>query len=121
MAIPGSIVPDVATTIASCPVVVFSKPGCKYCVLSERLLASKWVPHTVVDVSAYSDDEDFDGFYESLLRASEGASSFPMIFGEGRFIGGYRGLEAFLEAFLASSEERPKLSEGPEFVTNEDF
>ncbi|WP_437877231.1 glutathione peroxidase [Sorangium sp. So ce513] len=65
-------------------VLLFTKPGCSYCVKAKRLLDERGVTYDEVQASP------------RRLRAVSGKSSTPQIFIDGKYIGGADDLEAYL-------------------------
>lgn len=65
-------------------VLLFTKPGCSYCVKAKRLLDERGVTYDEVQASP------------RRLRAVSGKSSTPQIFIDGKHIGGADDLEAYL-------------------------
>lgn len=67
---------------------LYTTSACAYCVAAKRLLGKLGLPFDEVDLT-------WDHpLRERLSRENDGYSTVPMIFVEGRFIGGYRELSA---------------------------
>lgn len=79
-------------------VVLHSKPGCKYCDLAETLLKNMEVAY----VKVMYDPEDADYVVRrDAMFSAHGLRSFPNVFVNGEFIGGY---EQLLELFESDSD-----------------
>lgn len=79
-------------------VVLHSKPGCKYCDLAETLLRDMDIAYTKV----MYDPADADYVQRrNAMFGAHGLRSFPNIFVNGTFLGGY---EALLELFESDSD-----------------
>lgn len=66
-------------------VLLFTKPGCKYCVKAKRLLSERQLPYAELPVSP------------RILHALPGARTTPQIFINGKHIGGADDLERYLQ------------------------
>lgn len=70
--------------------VIWSKPGCSFCEQAQKLLEMK----------GYQVDERKLGFgwnREQLLESVPNAKSVPQIFVDGKYIGGFTELRAYLQ------------------------
>ena len=70
--------------------VVWSKPGCPYCVMAKKILEQK----------GYDVDERVIGFgwnAEQLFEAVPNAKTVPQIFLDNEYIGGYDNLQTHLK------------------------
>ncbi len=65
-------------------VLMFTKPGCSFCIKAKKLLGDQQWPYEEVPASP------------RRLRAVSGKSSTPQVFVDGKYIGGANELEAFL-------------------------
>ncbi|KAG9398683.1 hypothetical protein AC1031_014467 [Aphanomyces cochlioides] len=74
----------VASTLASNPVVVFSKTYCPYCVLAKKVLTSVNAKYEVVEIDNLPNGDDI--FY--ALVSKTGCETVPQVFIGGTFIGG---------------------------------
>lgn len=74
------------------PVIVYTAALCAYCAAAKRLLQKLGVPYREVDLTR--DHE----LRERLSRENGDYRTVPMIFVEGRFIGGYTDLSALEKA-----------------------
>lgn len=72
-------------------VVLHSKPGCKYCDLAETLLNDMQVTWTKVMYDP--SDADYVARRDAMF-AAHGHRSFPNVFVDGEFVGGYEQLAA---------------------------
>ncbi|CAK4184656.1 unnamed protein product [Aphanomyces euteiches] len=89
----------VASTLASNPVVVFSKTYCPYCVLAKKVLTSVNAKYEVVEIDNLPNGDDifyalvsktgtslnFDELFRSMCV---GCETVPQVFIGGNFIGG---------------------------------
>lgn len=66
-------------------VLLFTKPGCQYCVKAKRLLGERQIPYAELPVSP------------RILHALPGARTTPQVFVNGKHIGGANELELFLQ------------------------
>lgn len=72
-----------------------SKSNCGFCEESEKLFRKHGVKPYVVKFEDHPRDEMSDIIQE--LRKEKGHTTFPAIFYEGKFIGGYDQLKAFYD------------------------
>lgn len=74
----------------SSSVSVYSKEGCKYCVMAKRLLIDNGIPFTniVMDCDTLNYEED----KRALLLKTNGHTTFPFIFIGDEFLGGFSDL-----------------------------
>ena len=84
-------------------ILLYTTPYCGYCRAAKRLLTSKGLDFTEIDVS-----EDL-GLREDMISRAKGMRTVPQIFIHGRHVGGYDELaqlerEAKLDAWLAELE-----------------
>lgn len=78
-----------STTPPTEPVIVYTAALCGYCAAAKRLLQKLAVPFREIDLTR---DHDLR---ERLSRENGDYRTVPMIFVEGRFIGGFTELQAF--------------------------
>ena len=83
-------------------VLVYSSPFCGYCSAAKRLLTSKGVDFTEIDVMFDPDRK------REMIERSSGRRTVPQIFIDGRHIGGFDDLSALdqrgeLDPLLAAS------------------
>jgi glutaredoxin 3 len=84
-------------------ILLYTTPYCGYCRAAKRLLTSKGLDFTEIDVS------DDLGLREEMISRTNGVRTVPQIFIHGRHVGGYDELaqlesEAKLDAWLAELE-----------------
>jgi len=81
---------------------IYSKSGCPNCVKAKTLLKSKHLLFKIVNCDEYilEDKESFLSFITSLSNTE--VISFPIIFYDGKFIGGYNKITEFVEELLLS-------------------
>ena len=82
-------------------VVLYTKPGCPYCVAATGLLARKGVDFTEIVASNAPEKK------AEMIQKSGGKATFPQIFIDGKHIGGSDDLHALearhgLDALLAA-------------------
>lgn len=70
------------------PVEMYIKPGCPYCHAAERLLASKNVTFTTINILAQPSKRP------EMIKRANGGSTVPQIFIGGQHIGGFDDLSA---------------------------
>lgn len=70
------------------PITVYTTPICSYCSAAKRLLTTRQLPYTEVDLS------DDQALRERLSRENNGYRTVPMIFIGDDFVGGYTELAA---------------------------
>ena len=70
------------------PVTVYTTRTCTYCTAAKRLLHERGVPFEEVDLTQDA------ALRMRLSEENDGYRTVPMIFVEGRFIGGFRELTA---------------------------
>jgi len=84
---------------------IYGKSGCTFCVKAKSLLKEKNLIFNVIDCDEYL-IEDKPGFLEFIKNiAGKEVNIFPMIFYQGKFIGGYNETKEFLDKLLLSFEE----------------
>lgn len=71
-----------------------SKPGCKYCDLAETLLNDMQIEYTKVMYDPV--DPDYVARRDAMF-AAHGHRSFPNVFVDGEFVGGYEQLRELFE------------------------
>lgn len=83
---------------------VYSKSGCPNCTSSKKLIKDKFFSLTEINCDEYllEDKENFLAFIES--KAKKSVKTFPMIFYEGKFIGGYYETIDVIDKLLLSFE-----------------
>ncbi len=69
-------------------VVIYTRPGCGYCMMAKQLLGAKGVDYTEYNI--WSKDE----YKDEMLKRSGGAQTVPQIFINGDHIGGSDDLHA---------------------------
>ena len=79
---------------------IYSKSGCPNCVKSKSLLNSKHLLLKVVNCDEYilEDKEAFLLFITSVSNVE--IKSFPIVFYDGKFVGGYNEIIPFVEELL---------------------
>jgi glutaredoxin 3 len=79
---------------------IYSKSGCPNCLKAKALLNSKHLLLKVVNCDEYilEDKETFLSFITSLSNVE--VKSFPIVFYDGKFIGGYNEITEFVEELL---------------------
>jgi glutaredoxin len=84
---------------------IYSKSGCQNCIKIKNLLKEKKETFNVVDCDEYilEDKEGFLLFIRDL--AEKECKVFPMIFYEGKFIGGYIETCHHIDKLLTSFDE----------------
>jgi len=79
---------------------IYSKSGCSNCTKVKALLNDKNLLLKVIDCDEYilEDKESFLSFITSL--SNKEVKTFPIIFYDGKFIGGYNETKEFVEELL---------------------
>jgi glutaredoxin 3 len=79
---------------------IYSKSGCPNCVKAKALLNSKHLLLKVVNCDEYiiEDKETFLLFITSLSNTE--VKMFPIVFYDGKFVGGYNEMITFVEELL---------------------
>ncbi len=90
---------DIDTIIDKNNIVIFSKPNCKYCTKSYDLLKEKNLDYYKFDVGDYLESQDFDVIYDKLQILTNKAKTYPMIFAEKKFIGGFNELKEYIKNY----------------------
>ena len=79
---------------------VYSKSGCSYCTKVKQLLRDKQIFFLEVDCDKYL-LEDKEGFLSFIKeKANKEYRTFPMIFKDGKFIGGFSETQTFIDKLL---------------------
>jgi glutaredoxin 3 len=63
-------------------ILIYTKPGCPYCVAAKRLLTSKGVAFTEIDISGKPDVRS------QMIAKANGSTTVPQIFIGTRHVGG---------------------------------
>ena len=84
---------------------VYSKSGCSNCVTTKKLLKEHNFLFTEVDCDDYiiEEKEKFLNFIENIAETSY--RTFPMVFYDGKFVGGFTHTKEFIDKLLLSFEE----------------
>lgn len=69
-------------------VIIYTRPGCGYCIMAKQLLSSKGNEYTEYNIWAK------DEYQQDMLKRSGGASTVPQIFINGNHVGGSDDLHA---------------------------
>jgi len=75
---------------------IFSKPNCKYCRFALSLAKQKQLDYQYTNIIDYQDEEWFDNFYDDLKAHSQ-AKTFPIIYHNKKYIGGFTELQKLME------------------------
>lgn len=79
---------------------IYSKPGCPNCTKVKRLLSEKNIIFLDVECGDYL-LEDKEGFLSFIKeRANKEYRIFPMVFNDGKFIGGFTETQYYFDKFL---------------------
>ena len=79
---------------------IYSKSGCSYCTKVKKLLRDKEIFFLEVDCDEFL-IEDKEGFLLFIKdRANKEYRSFPMVFKDGNFIGGFAETQSFIDKLL---------------------
>jgi len=86
---------------------VYSKSGCKNCLNVKSLLKEKFFIHTIIDCDEYllEDKEGFVAFIKKKANIEYEYRTFPILFYDGKFIGGFNETKTYIEKMLLSFEE----------------
>ena len=84
---------------------IYSKSGCPNCLKSKALLKEKKLLFNVIDCDEYilEDKPFFLSFINDI--ANQEVKTFPMIFYDGKFIGGFTETSNFVDKLLLSFED----------------
>jgi glutaredoxin len=76
---------------------IYSKTGCTYCTKVKLLLTGFELPYTIVNCDEYllENKEKFLDFIKT--KAEKEYKTFPMVFLEGKFIGGFMETKASID------------------------
>jgi glutaredoxin len=79
---------------------IYSKSGCSYCTNVKKLLLDKQTFFTDISCDEFL-IEDKEGFLLFIKdRANKEYRSFPMVFKDGNFIGGFAETQSFIDKLL---------------------
>jgi glutaredoxin len=82
------------------PVVIYTKPLCRYCILAKELLNSKNIPYKEYNIEQSN--------YKLEMESKTNAKTVPQIFIDGKLIGGYdQLLQLYSSSSFFSKEEEP--------------
>lgn len=94
---------------------IYSKSGCMYCTKSKHDLNAKNIVPLVIDCDEYLLDNK-PAFLDYIRsKAGKEYRSFPMIFYDGKFVGGYVELKSHLHANTQHTEAASSISFATEF------
>ena len=84
---------------------VYSKSGCPNCTKVKKLLAEKKVFFVVIDCDDYiiEDKENFLLFIKE--RVNKEYKTFPMVFNDGNFVGGFTETQDYFNKLLTFDEK----------------
>jgi glutaredoxin len=84
---------------------IYSKSGCSFCLKAKALLKEKNLLFHIIDCDEYilEDKSSFLAFINGI--SDKEVSSFPIIFYEYKFIGGYSEMIHFIDKLLLSFDE----------------
>ena len=84
---------------------IYSKSGCPNCNKVKALLKDKNLIFDVIDCDEYI--IEYKDFFLSFIkeRANKEYKTFPMVFCDGKFIGGYIETQEYIEKLFLSFEE----------------
>lgn len=84
--------------------VIISKANCPYCVKAANFLTEAGFEYVKLSITDYTEADNFDEFYEEMLSLT-GAKTFPIIFIDGKYIGGYTELVAKYKNHVALTDD----------------
>ena len=86
-------------------ITIYSKSGCPNCVKVKKLLEENKIRFTVIDCDEFilEDKKYFFNFMEKFIGFQY--STFPMVFDNGKFIGGYADTMEHIKEILDFNEE----------------
>ena len=72
-------------------IIIYGKPGCSYCDRAKQFLSIRFLPYGYVDIT----DPTLPQYEKDVVNGvlATGYKTLPMIFINGKFIGGYTELE----------------------------
>ena len=81
---------------------IYSKTNCKYCVLVKSLLNENNIPFIEINCDTYLEDkQSFLNFIKE--KAGRDYKTFPMVFCDGKFVGGYAETERLIDMDIDES------------------
>jgi glutaredoxin len=84
---------------------IYSKSGCPNCLKTKSYLKEKNLIFNVVDCDEYIIEDKINFLSFIKQNANEEVKMFPMVFYNGKFIGGFSETTTFVEKLLLSFEE----------------
>lgn len=84
---------------------IYTKSGCQNCSLAKKFIKEKYFFLTEINCDEYilEDKEEFLKFIEKIAETSY--KTFPMIFYQGKFVGGLTHTTEFINKLLLSFED----------------
>ena len=84
---------------------IYSKSGCKYCDIVKKIITDNYFSFSEINCDNYiiNDKDKFLNFIEELIGSSY--KTFPIVFYDGKFIGGSTHTTEFIKTLLLSFEE----------------
>jgi len=78
---------------------IYSKSNCKYCVLVKSLLNENKIAFIEINCDDYlaQDKQYFLNFIKEKAKREHEYKTFPMVFCDGKFVGGYAETERLIE------------------------
>jgi len=81
---------------------IFSKSGCPNCTKAKKRIQQHFFVHKEVNCDDYL-IEDKSGFLSEVeMRVGKSVTTFPMVFYDAKFVGGWSETESFVEKLLLS-------------------
>lgn len=84
---------------------IYSKSGCINCTKVKSLIKEKNLIFSVIDCDEYIIENKDDFLLFIKEKANREYKMFPMVFYEGKFIGGYSDTQEYIDKLLLSFEE----------------
>lgn len=80
---------------------IYSKSNCKYCVLVKSLLNESSIPFNEINCDDYlvQDKQYFLNFIKEKAKRDHEYKTFPMVFCDGKFVGGFVETERLIMDF----------------------
>lgn len=87
-------------------ITIYSKAKCKYCDMVKQLLQENQIQYTVIMCDSYLEEDVVDDFLDALeILIGKPCGTFPMVFKNGVFIGGYKETKEDIEKSKLISDE----------------
>lgn len=84
--------------------IIYSRESCKYCTLAKDLLRKYSLPYNEIPVNK-NNEVEYNNMKNKLADMTNGHKTFPFIFNNNKFIGGYTELKSNLITLVTLNDD----------------